>query len=175
LSSKNERQRIVEWRRSKVLEETDYDAGDGITDIIRLFSPLQGRIDDYSENIGVSKESNPVDDENITLAEYADEVIDYYNDTLTDFNLVDLNTNTNNVTLSGFPAYKLVFTQSVENVDSSIKAMEVGTITPKKEAYFITYYGEDNGQYSKYLPIAQKMIDSFEIISDTAIREESIE
>jgi hypothetical protein len=53
--------------------------------------------------------------------------------------------------------------------------MEVGTITPKKEAYFITYYGEDNGQYSKYLPIAQKMIDSFEIISDTAIREESIE
>jgi hypothetical protein len=165
----------VQYPSDWELEETDYDAGDGITDIIRLFSPLQGRIDDYSENIGVSKESNPVDDENITLAEYADEVIDYYNDTLTDFNLVDLNTNTNNVTLSGFPAYKLVFTQSVENVDSSIKAMEVGTITPKKEAYFITYYGEDNGQYSKYLPIAQKMIDSFEIISDTAIREESIE
>jgi hypothetical protein len=157
------------------LEETDYDAGDGITDIVRFFSPYQGRTDDYSENIWISKESNPVDDENITLAEYADEVFDYYNDSLTDFNLVELNTNTNNVTLSGFPAYKLVFTQSAENVDSSVKTMEVGTITPKKETYFITYYAEDNGPYSKYLPIVQRMIDSFEIVSDTTIREESIE
>jgi hypothetical protein len=87
--------------------------------------------------------------------------------------LVELTTN--NVTLSGFPAYRLVSTQSIEDVDNSVKAMEVGTITPKKEAYFIAYYGEDNGQYSQYLPIVQKMIDSFEIVSDTAIGEESME
>jgi hypothetical protein len=105
------------------------------------------------------------------LAEYADKVIDYYNATVADFNLVELTTN--NVTLSGFPAYKLVFTQSIEVVDNSVKAMEVGTITPKKEAYFITYFGEE--QYSKYLPTIQKMIDSFEIVSDTAIGEESME
>jgi hypothetical protein len=157
------------------LEETDYSTDDGVTDIVRFLSPYQGRIDDYSENVWISKESNPGEDENITLAEYVDEVIDFYNDNIADFNLVELNTNantnTNNITLSGFPAYILVFTQSVENVNSSVKTMEVGTITPKKETYFITYYAEDNGQYSKYLPIVQKMINSFEIVNNTAIRE----
>jgi hypothetical protein len=151
------------------LEETDFMANDGFIDIVEFYSPYQSRIDDYSESVWISKESNPVGD--IALAEYADNVIDYYNASATDFNVVGLNTN--NVTLSGIPAYKLVFTQSIEDVD--VKTMEVGTITPKKEAYFITYYGEDSGQYSKYLPIVQKMIDSFEISNDTAIREESME
>jgi hypothetical protein len=113
------------------LEETDFMANDGFIDIVEFYSPYQSRIDDYSESVWISKESNPVGD--IALAEYADNVIDYYNASATDFNVVGLNTN--NVTLSGIPAYKLVFTQSIEDVD--VKTMEVGTITPKKEAYFI--------------------------------------
>jgi eukaryotic-like serine/threonine-protein kinase len=67
--------------------------------------------------------------------------------------------NTNNNILSGLPAYKSIYTYSDEN--TIFKNMETGAIKGHK-AYILTYEA-GKSEYDKYLPIIQKVIDSFQI------------
>jgi serine/threonine-protein kinase len=64
------------------------------------------------------------------------------------------------------PAYKLVYTFTLPEWEYgesiNIKAMEVGTLVNDK-IYYITYSAESRN-YSNYLPIAQKMVGSFELL-----------
>jgi hypothetical protein len=94
----------------------------------------------------------------MTLEEYADSLIANYNETLTDFKLIESNTNS---TLAGSsPAYRLVYSDREDN--TNYKTMEVGTIIGDK-VYFIEYIAEEEN-YSDYLPIVYTMADSLEII-----------
>ena len=61
--------------------------------------------------------------------------------------------------LAGNMAYKIVFT-ATDSMKHERKAMQIWTVNGDK-AYLITYKAEP-GQYSKYLPIIQKMVDSFQ-------------
>jgi hypothetical protein len=95
----------------------------------------------------------------MTLEEYASSLITAYNETFTDFNLIESNTNS---TLAEKPAYKLVYTETLEDEDSTnLKTMETGTIIGER-VYFIEYIAEEE-KYSNYLPIIQMMINSIEI------------
>ena len=85
--------------------------------------------------------------------------INDYNDTQ-DFKVIESNANS---VLGGKPAYKLVFTDVYDD-DTNYKGMDIGTIIGGK-VYLLSYEAEDEKQYSEYLPIIQKMIDSFKIIS----------
>ncbi|MBO3460979.1 protein kinase [Aetokthonos hydrillicola Thurmond2011] len=62
-------------------------------------------------------------------------------------------------TLSNFRAYKLIYTRQEEQC--KYKVMEIGTVRDGK-AYYITYIAEVT-EYSKYLSLAEDMINSFEI------------
>ncbi len=62
-------------------------------------------------------------------------------------------------TLSKLDAYKLTYTR--QEGQCKLKAMEIGTFINKK-IYFITYVAEEK-EYNKYLKLAEKMINSFEI------------
>ena len=93
----------------------------------------------------------------MTLGEYANSLITGYKETLTNFNLVE--SDTNNSILAGRPAYKLVYSD-VED-DTNYKTMEIGTIIGDK-VYYIEYISEEE-KYSNYLPTIQMMINSFEI------------
>ena len=79
--------------------------------------------DTYSENLLISMER--LSNQNMTLDEYAPSPITYYNKTLTDFNLIESNTN---ITLGGGnnPAYGLIYTDKEDNIN--YKTMEIGTI-----------------------------------------------
>jgi hypothetical protein len=98
----------------------------------------------------------------MTLEEYASSLITAYNETFTDFNLIESNTNS---TLAGKPAYKLVYTETLEDEEeeegTNLKSMEIGTIIGDR-VYFIEYIAEEE-KYSDYLPIIQMMINSIEI------------
>jgi eukaryotic-like serine/threonine-protein kinase len=65
-------------------------------------------------------------------------------------------------TLSKFKAYKLIYTR--QEGQCKLQAIEVGTVRNKK-AYFITYTA-DSAKYSQYLPIAEAVIQSFQIIEN---------
>ncbi|MGA3359582.1 MAG: PsbP-related protein [Halobacteriota archaeon] len=64
-----------------------------------------------------------------------------------------------NTTLAGNPAYKIVYTATVNGND--LKLTQIWTIKDGKE-YFITYKAAPNN-YDTYLSAAQQMIDSFQI------------
>jgi hypothetical protein len=64
-----------------------------------------------------------------------------------------------NTTLAGLPAYKIVYTATVDG--DQLKALQTWTVKDGK-AYAITYKGAPSN-YNTYLSAAQQMIDSFQI------------
>ena len=117
---------------------------------------LQSRLDSYQETLGIGIEE--LTDQNMTLEEYADSLITDYNKTLTDFNLIESNTN---ITLEGGDnhAYGLIYTIRVDG--TNYKRMDTGTIIEDK-VYFIRYNAEEK-HYSNYLPTIQMTINSLQI------------
>jgi hypothetical protein len=91
------------------------------------------------------------------VAEELEYVIDRGNLYSTDFNVIESNSN---ITLSGYPAYKIVWTEEITE-GIIIKVMEIGTIIDGS-VYVITFRAEVE-KYYDYLPVIEKMIDSLKI------------
>lgn len=129
-----------------------------VTDIVSFFSPEN---DSYvSLRISVDEISN-----NASLEEYRNESIKGYLNN-SDFHNFILSNNTDRQFLadpvSGLHAYKMVGTYQDPETKATQKVLEVGTITGGNLAYFIQYFA-DPVKYSYYLPMIQRMIDSFQI------------
>jgi hypothetical protein len=94
----------------------------------------------------------------LSLDQYANSAIDREKG-LRNFKLIESNPMT---TLGGAkPAHKLVYTYGFHE-ESPSKVMQVFTIKDNK-VYTIEYSSSDQELLENYLPIAQKMIDTFEI------------
>ena len=93
---------------------------------------------------------------NIPLALYTNLTINNLRQAVSGFELIK--SNTTNTTIAGSPANKIVFTST-----NGLKTMAVFTIKGN-EAYVIEYISAAS-KYPSYLPIAQKMVDSFDIIN----------
>jgi S1-C subfamily serine protease len=146
----------IQYPANWTKDEQDFDPNDTETNIVAFSSPLTSRFDRYSETLYISMKR--LTDQNMTLDEYAASVISDYNETLTDFNLIESNTN---ITLGGDnkPAYRLIYTDREDDVN--YKTMEIGTIIGDR-VYYIEYFAEEK-KYSNYLPTIQMMINSFQI------------
>jgi hypothetical protein len=77
-----------------------------------------------------------------------------------DFNLIEASA-TNNNTLAGFPAYKIVWTYKHATYGMR-KLVEFGTVINGTKGYFVDYAASID-KFSKYLPVAQAMKNSFKI------------
>jgi hypothetical protein len=77
-----------------------------------------------------------------------------------DFNLIEASA-TNNNTLAGFPAYEIVWTYKHPTYGMR-KLVEFGTVINGNKGYFVDY-AASIGKFSKYLPLAQVMKNSFKI------------
>jgi hypothetical protein len=77
-----------------------------------------------------------------------------------DFNLIEASA-TNNNTLAGFPAYKIVWTYKHATYGMR-KLVEFGTVINGTKGYFVDYAASID-KFSKYLPVAQAMKNSFRI------------
>jgi S1-C subfamily serine protease len=148
----------IQYPANWTKDEQDFDPNDGVTDIVVFSSPLENRLDRYSENLGISMDR--LSNQDMTLEEYITSLITDYNETLTDFNLIESNTST---TLGGEdnnrPAYRLLYTDKED--DANYKTMEIGTIIGDR-VFFINYVAEEE-KYSNYLPNIQMMINSLQI------------
>jgi hypothetical protein len=122
------------------------------TDIVTFLSPvinsranLDVSIDDISGEKGIS------------LTQYANQNIADLNQSLPDAKFIA--SNTNNVVIAGLPAYRMVYTSADGN--TILKTMEIGAMKGDK-VYILTYEAAMQ-EYAKYLPVIQRMIDSFQI------------
>ena len=79
------------------------------------------------------------------------------------FNLIELN----GTALAGnVPAIKTVYTNTFPNTGSILKTMEI-TMVRDNLGYDIRYFTNPAVNYSTYLPLVQKMLDSFKFIGLT--------
>lgn len=117
------------------------------TDVVSFSPPVSNSNAslDVSTDSGVSGES---------IAEYSSGSLSDLH-SFKNFKLIE----STNTILAGLPAYRLIYTS--ENENTIVKDMEIGTIKGDT-AYLLTYEGGVN-EYDKYLPVAQKMIDSFQL------------
>jgi hypothetical protein len=121
------------------------------TDVVTFYPPavnsntsLDISIDDISDEKGIA------------LAQYTSNGVSDLKQSLKNFKLVGLSTNS---VLAGLPAYKSIYTYADQN--AIFKDMEIGAIKGDK-AYILTYEAGVN-EYDKYLPIIQELINSFQI------------
>jgi hypothetical protein len=138
------------------VREGEDEGDDSVVDIVGFFSPTEHRLDSYEEKLWISLDN--LRTENITINEYANQVINYKNQSLQNFRLLDNDTESS--ILADYPAYRLVYTSNLRD-GTILKQMEVGTKVGDK-VYYIDYYAELN-QYPSFLPLIQEMINSFRI------------
>jgi PsbP-like protein len=93
----------------------------------------------------------------ITTREFSNALLSSYKQQFKNFQLIGSNAS---MTLSGKPAYEVVYTYGVQ--PNIFKTMEVWVVNGDR-AYMILY-NADPSDYSHYLPIIHRMVSSFELL-----------
>lgn len=118
---------------------------------LRFNSPLENDTDIYRGNVIL--EINTID--NTALSNFTGASLASYLESYPDFELIELtSTNLANNTI---PAYKLVGSRTQEGLDF----MQIFAI--KEDKVYVITYSSETTRYSTYLPIIEKMINSFEV------------
>jgi hypothetical protein len=119
---------------------------------LRFDSPPENDTDTYRENVIL--EINTISN-NTALSNFTGAALASYLESYSDFELIELtSTNLANNTI---PAYKLVGSRTQEGLDF----MQI--VAMKEEKVYVISYSSEKTRYSTYLPIIEKMINSFEV------------
>lgn len=121
--------------------------------LVTFLPSLEGNTNTYPAGLGIIVEHLKA--RNIPLSEITKIQIKNSTQNHPDFKLLE----STDFRLAGNTAYKIVFT-ATDSMKHERKAMQIWTVNGDK-AYLITYKAEP-GQYSKYLPTIEKMVDSFQ-------------
>ena len=123
--------------------------------LITFLASSEGNSNTYPAGLGIVVQQ--LKSKNMPLNEITKIQIKNLTQSHPDFRLIE----SSELRLSNNIAKKIVFT-ATDDMNHERKAMQIWTLNGDK-AYLITYKAEP-GQYSKYLPTIQKMIDSFQFI-----------
>ncbi|MGC1135831.1 MAG: hypothetical protein WA941_23605 [Nitrososphaeraceae archaeon] len=141
-----------DWQTEEEKEE-----GEGGSNSVSFVSPIESTSDRYPETLIVSV--YPFS-QNLSLDEFSGQTFSVIA-SRTDFTLIQSDRTT--IGDNNNSAQIFVYTYS-DPIMGQTEAMNIETISGEK-AYVIEYYAKPE-TYSQYLPIVQKMINSFELISN---------
>ena len=122
--------------------------------LVTFLASLESDSNTYPAGLGV-KVQHMKSSKNISLNEITNVQIKNLTQDHPDFKLIE----STDYKAGGNNAHKIVFT-ATDDKKNERKAMQIWTLRGDK-AYLITYKAEP-GKYSRYLPIIQKMVDSFQ-------------
>jgi eukaryotic-like serine/threonine-protein kinase len=117
---------------------------------LAFLSPKENNSDTFREGLTVAKGHHG----NESISTLAATVLKFYNSSLPSFKLVE----SKGTTFHGNPAQSLVYTFNLPG-NGTIKVLESGT-TENDNIYIFRYVAQEN-KYDSYLPIINRMIDSF--------------
>ena len=124
--------------------------------IVHVFPPIT---DDPNAvtflEIGIEELESP-----FSIDEYSRSTINAYRESRQNFDLVSSNTEE---TLSGLPAYELVFTDSANGTDR--KLMEVGALDSDNNRVYYLLFNTKESRYDLFVPDLESIIDSFQLSS----------
>jgi serine/threonine-protein kinase len=119
---------------------------------LSFISPRLSISDEAPESIAVTTEPNI---SNLTLQEYSDSSLSILESQFPNFTLIE----SSNSTLSGYPAYQILYTYTFEDVD--LKNLQIWTIAD--DMVYVLTYGGTTKEFDNSFPVIQNMVDSFEI------------
>ena len=158
-SSINTNNNFLKYKDDTIGIEIDYPAGWihelHARGLVTFLASSEGNSNTYSAGLGIVVQQ--LKSKNMPLNEITKIQIKNLTQSHPDFRLIE----SSESRLSGNFAKKIVFT-ATDDMNHERKAMQIWTLKGDK-AYLITYKAEP-GQYSKYLPTIQKMINSFRLI-----------
>jgi hypothetical protein len=102
-----------------------------------------------------------LNDTTLSLDQYARRVVNSYRDSSVDFSLLSAFSSIANTTLSGMPAYEIVFTDYAAGIDR--KSVERGVIDHSSGSVYYLVFTTKASSYDRFIPILNKMIGSFEV------------
>ena len=119
---------------------------------LRFDSPPENDTDTYRENIRfvIDTISN-----NTALSNFTSATLTSYLESYPDLKFSEVSST--NLTNNAIPAYKLVASHTQEGLDF----MQI--VAMKEDKVYTILYSSEKTRYSTYLPIIEKMIDSFEV------------
>ena len=119
---------------------------------LRFDSPPENDTDIFRENVNL--EINTISN-NTALSNFTSAALGSYLESYPDLELIELtSTNLANNTI---PAYKLVGSRTQEGLDF----MQI--VAMKEDKVYVITYSSEKPRYSTYLPIIERVIDSFEV------------
>lgn len=141
-----------DWSYQEVQALTDA----AIIPIVNMFPPISDDPNAVSFlEIGIEDLETP-----FSIDEYSRSVINGYRETRLNFDLVSSSTDN---TLSGLPAYQIVFTDSANGTDR--KLMEVGALDSDNNRVYYLLFNTEESRYDLFVPALESMIDSFQLSS----------
>ncbi|HJT46757.1 MAG TPA: PsbP-related protein [Nitrososphaeraceae archaeon] len=100
-----------------------------------------------------------------TLNDFVNEQISTYKQRLVDFQIIKSNkTSIDNNPIDNNPAYQIQYTQ--KDGRATFDTLQIWTISRNK--IYTIIFNADPGDYPTYLPVIQKMIDSFDVLDDNS-------
>jgi len=103
-----------------------------------------------------------------SLDQYARSSIDAYRDSYANFSLDSVRTNT---TMSGIPAYEIVFTDNSAEVTR--KSIDKGFIDEANNRAYYLIFNADNSTYNQFLPKIQAVFDTFNLVGSSLLDEDT--
>ena len=94
-----------------------------------------------------------------SLDQYARSSINAYRNSYANFSLDSVRTNT---TMSGMPAYEIVFTD--DSAEATRKSIDKGFIDEANNRAYYLIFNADNSKYDQFLPMIQNAFDSFNFV-----------
>src|SRR5918996_2440254 len=103
-----------------------------------------------------------------SLDQYARSSIDAYRDSYANFSLDSVRTNT---TMSGIPAYEIVFTDN--SAEITRKSIDKGFIDEANNRAYYLIFNADNSTYNQFLPKIQDVFDTFNLVRSSLLDEDT--
>jgi eukaryotic-like serine/threonine-protein kinase len=154
----NNNNNFIAYQDSTLGIKIDYPAGWThelhAASLVTFLASLESESNTYPAGLGV-KVQHMKSSKNISLNEITKVQIKNLTQGHPDLKLIE----STDYKVGGNNAHKIVFT-ATDDKKNERKAMQIWTLRGDK-AYLITYKAEP-GKYSRYLPIIQKMVDSFQ-------------
>ena len=144
----------TDWERTEHLSANRF--------VVNFVSPIKNNNPNtFPATVSVSIEGLNHSISATTIGEFVTGILDTAKRSFADFQIVESNPNAN---IAGTSAYKIVYTFLSQDpaVKTHFQSMNIWSLQEKK-VYSISYT-ELKSLYASYLPIVQKMIDSFQII-----------
>jgi hypothetical protein len=151
------------WSYQEVQTPTDAT----IIPILRMFPPISDDPNAVSFlEIGIEELQSP-----FSIDEYSRSIINGYRESRQNFDLVSSNTDN---TLSGLPAYEIVFTDSANGTDRQL--MEIGALDSVNSRVYYLLFNTEESRYDLFVPALERMIDSFQLsyVDDSMINETTV-